>query len=65
MKELDILGARNCLTEFPEVIAFFERRLFDPRVLISRTIAMAEVPEALATWAANPGATSKVMVKVA
>ena len=65
MKELDILGARNCLTEFPEVIAFFERHLFDPRVLISRTVAMAEVPEALAMWAANPGGTSKVMVKVA
>ncbi|HYO98122.1 MAG TPA: zinc-binding alcohol dehydrogenase family protein [Polyangiaceae bacterium] len=65
MKELDIMGSRNCLTEFPEVIAFFERRLFDPNVLISRTVEMEEAPEALAAWAANPGATSKVMVNVA
>ena len=65
MKELDILGARNCLTEFPDVIAFFERRTFDPRLLISRTIGMEEVPDALAAWAANPGGTSKVMVTVA
>jgi len=65
MKELDILGSRNCLTEFSDVIALFERRLFDPKVLVSRTIEMAEVPEALSTWAANPGGTSKVMVRIA
>ena len=64
MKELDILGARNCLAEFPEVIAFFERKLFDPRVLISREVALVDVPEALAAWASDPGATSKIMVKV-
>lgn len=64
-KELDILGARNCLTEFPDVIAFFERRTFDPRVLISKSIGIAEVPEALTEWAGNPGNTSKIMVKVA
>jgi len=64
MKELDILGARNCLAEFPEVIAFFERKLFDPRVLISREVALVDVPEALAAWASDPGTTSKIMVKV-
>ena len=34
-------------------------------LLVSRTIEMAEVPEALSTWVANPGATSKVMVRIA
>lgn len=64
-KELDIMGARNCLTEFPDVIAHFGKKLYDPGVLVSRTIQMADVPDALAQWAANPGGTSKVMVKIA
>src|SRR5262245_23285328 len=63
-KELDILGARNCLGEFGEVISFFERRLFDPRVVVSRSVSLAEVPDALGGWARNPGATAKIMVAV-
>ncbi len=63
-KELDILGSRNCLGEFQEVIAFLERGTFDPRVLVSRTIRLPEVPGALEAWAAAPGATSKIMVHV-
>ncbi|XXX76455.1 zinc-binding alcohol dehydrogenase family protein [Sorangium sp. So ce134] len=62
MKELDILGSRNCLGEFSDVIAFFERRTFDPNILISRSIPIEGVPEALADWAAYPGRTSKIMV---
>lgn len=65
MKELDILGSRNCLDEFSDVIAFFERRSFDPNLLISKTIAIEGVPDALAEWAENPGGTSKIMVGVA
>jgi threonine dehydrogenase-like Zn-dependent dehydrogenase len=64
MKELDILGSRNCLNEFSDVIAFFERRTFDPSILISKTIPIEGVPEALAGWAANPGHTSKILVEV-
>jgi threonine dehydrogenase-like Zn-dependent dehydrogenase len=64
MKELDILGSRNCLDEFSDVIAFFERRTFDPNILISKTVAMEGVPDALAAWAENPGATAKIMVSV-
>jgi threonine dehydrogenase-like Zn-dependent dehydrogenase len=62
MKELDILGSRNCLNEFSDVIAFFERRTFDPNILISKSIPIEGVPEALADWAAHPGQTSKIMV---
>ena len=62
MKELDILGSRNCLNEFSDVIAFFERRTFDPNILISKSIPIEGVPEALADWAAYPGQTSKIMV---
>lgn len=64
MKELDILGSRNCLSEFSDVIAFFERRTFDPNLLISRSIPIEGVPDALADWAAYPGRTSKIMVGV-
>ncbi|WP_438011574.1 zinc-binding alcohol dehydrogenase family protein [Sorangium sp. So ce321] len=64
MKELDILGSRNCLGEFSDVIAFFERRTFDPNLLISRSIPIEGVPDALAGWAADPGRTSKIMVGV-
>lgn len=64
-KELDILGARNCLDEFPDVISFFERRRFDPQILISQAIDISEAPEALANWAAHPGQTSKIMVRLA
>jgi threonine dehydrogenase-like Zn-dependent dehydrogenase len=64
MKELDILGSRNCLSEFSDVITFFERRSFDSNILISKTIPIEGVPEALADWAANPGRTSKIMVGV-
>lgn len=64
MKELDILGSRNCLNDFSDVIAFFERRTFDPDILISKTIPIEGVPDALADWAADPGRTSKIMVGV-
>ncbi len=63
-KELDILGSRNCLTEFPEVIAFLERRTFDPSVLVSRTARLEDVPQAFADWAGDPSGTSKIMVAV-
>jgi hypothetical protein len=54
------LGSRNCLGEFSQVIAFFERRSFDTNILISKLIPIEGVPEALADWAANP----KIMVGV-
>jgi threonine dehydrogenase-like Zn-dependent dehydrogenase len=63
-KELDILGSRNCLGEFGDVIAHLERRTFDPRVLVSRTVSMEDVPAALGAWARDPGGTAKIMVQV-
>jgi threonine dehydrogenase-like Zn-dependent dehydrogenase len=61
-KELDILGARNALGEPAEVISCFERRLFDPRTLVSRTVELDEAPAALTDWAERPAATSKILV---
>jgi threonine dehydrogenase-like Zn-dependent dehydrogenase len=63
-KELDILGSRNALAEFGDVIAFFERRTFDPGVVVSRTVDLAGVPSALSDWAHAPAATAKIMVQV-
>ena len=63
-KELDILGARNCLEEFTDVISFFEKKSFDPHIVVSHSIGIDEVPDALAHWVAHPGATSKIMVNV-
>ncbi len=63
-KELDIMGSRNCLHEFSDVIAFFEKKTFDPRIVVSSAVSLEEVPHALAAWAKNPGGTAKIMVSV-
>ena len=64
-KELDILGSRNALVEdFAAVINMLAKRTFPLSALISRVVSINDAPQAFADWAANPAATSKILVTV-
>lgn len=58
--ELEILGSHGMAAhEYPAMLASIARGDIDPRMLVGRTIALDEAPEALATMdtAAHPGMT--------
>ena len=61
-KELDVLGSRNCLGDFPEVIAALETGAFPIEAVISRVVTLDEAGEALAKWSACPGSFTKILV---
>jgi threonine dehydrogenase-like Zn-dependent dehydrogenase len=62
-KELDILGSRNALPEdFRAVIQMLEEKRFPVDEAISSIIPIAEVPEALSAWSAEPAKVKKIMV---
>ena len=63
-KEVDMVGSRNSMGEFDEVIALFESGRVDPLQVVTDRIGMDGVPGALARWAANPPAVGKVLVSV-
>ena len=63
-KELDILGSRNCLNEFPPVIEVLESGLFPVDDVISKTVSMEEVGQALEEWSKDVGAVNKIMVNI-
>lgn len=61
-KEIEILGSRNCTTEFPEVIAYLEAGKFPVDDVISKIVSLADAGTALADWAVNPTGITKIMV---
>jgi len=63
-KEIEIRGSRNCVgkKDFPEVISYLETGKFPVDEVISKTIALEEAPETLASWAANPAGIIKIMI---
>lgn len=61
-KEIEILGSRNCLGEFPDVINYLESGKFPVDAVISRVVSLEEAGAALADWSANPGPITKIMV---
>lgn len=61
-KEIEILGSRNCLGEFPDVIHYLESGKFPVEDVISRVVSLDEAGPALAEWSANPGPITKIMV---
>lgn len=64
MKELDVLGSRNALPEdFREVTAMLAEGRYPVAETITRTVSFAEGGQALADWAANPGAVTKIHVE--
>lgn len=65
MKELDILGSRNATRDdFRDVVALLESGRYPVEDTITRTVPFAESGEALAAWAANPGAVTKIHVEL-
>ena len=65
LKELDIMGSRNSLTEFPDVIDMLQRRQFPVESTISRTVRLAEAGDALRAWSEAPQAYNKILVEMA
>ena len=61
-KELDILGSRNYLNEFPAVIDLLCNKQFPVDEAISRTVPLAEAGEALREWCESPQAFTKILV---
>lgn len=64
-KELDILGSRNSLAEFPAVIEMLSRHRFPVEESISTTVGLDEVGSVLQQWAAEPQRFTKILVEVA
>jgi len=62
-KEIEILGSRNCLGDFPDVINYLETGRFPVDDVISRTVSLDNAGSALAEWSANPGLITKIMVR--
>ncbi len=64
-KELDILGARNATpNDFHNVIEFLRKKLLPLEQIITRTITLEQVADAVEGWAAEPGATIKMLLKL-
>ena len=63
-KEIDILGSRNCLGEFTEVIDYLESGKFPVDDVITKTVSMDEAGSALSDWSENPGPITKIMVSL-
>jgi threonine dehydrogenase-like Zn-dependent dehydrogenase len=65
MKELDILGSRNATdADFDDVIALLRSGRYPTAETITRTAPWSEAGAALAAWAADPGAVTKIQVQV-
>lgn len=64
-KELDVLGSRNALREdFTAVIAHLQARRFPVAAAISRVALLADAPEAMRAWAANPAGFTKIQIEM-
>ncbi len=63
-KELDILGSRNSLTEFPAVIEMLSQGKFPVEASISRTVALEDAGDALRRWNEAPQQYAKILVEV-
>lgn len=63
-KELDVVGSRNALHEFPAVVQMVERRERPFTELISAVYPLAETGSALRDWDAEPGRFTKILVDV-
>ena len=63
-KELDILGSRNSLDEFPDVIAMLLQGRFPVETTISKVVPLEQAGEALAGWADAPQTVTKILVEL-
>ncbi len=63
-KELDILGSRNSLTEFPAVIQMLSEHRFPVDETISITVPLDAAGEYLKRWSEAPQSFTKILVEV-
>ncbi len=63
-KELDILGSRNSLTEFPAVIDLLSQGRFPVESTISTTVSIDAAGSALRRWSESPESFTKILVEV-
>jgi threonine dehydrogenase-like Zn-dependent dehydrogenase len=63
-KELDILGSRNALDEFPTVIAMLQQKRFPVEKIISKTTSLPDAGNALRQWSDQPQAFTKILIEV-
>ncbi len=61
-KELDIMGSRNYLNEFPVVIDVLTRGDFPVESTISATVPLEAAGEALREWSESPQKFTKILV---
>ncbi len=61
-KELDILGSRNYLHEFPTVIETLRAGRFPVEATISATVPLDDAPDALRRWSESPQSFTKILV---
>jgi threonine dehydrogenase-like Zn-dependent dehydrogenase len=65
LKELDILGSRNALSEdFQTVIKFLESGRFPTDDVITKTFPFAQAGAAFKAWSDNPASFTKIQVSV-
>lgn len=63
-KELDILGSRNSLAEFPAVIEMLSAGKFPVEATISATVSLDQAGEALRRWSESPQSYTKILVEM-
>jgi len=63
-KELDILGSRNSLSEFPSVIEVLRQGRFPVEATISATVPLDAAGETLAQWSREPQRFTKILVEL-
>lgn len=63
-KELDVMGSRNALDEFNDVINMLEEKKFDSKKLITSVYKMKNVNDAFQYWKDNPGDVIKIITEI-
>ena len=63
-KEIDIMGSRNSLTEFPAVIEMLSKGAFPVEATISATVPLSEAGDALRRWSESPQRFTKILVEM-
>lgn len=61
-KELDILGSRNALGDFADVIRLMESGKVPVSDIVTQTVPLDQAGDALKEWARNPPLVSKIVV---
>ena len=61
-KELDILGSRNALGDFAQVVDMLELGQFPVDETVTHVLSFDQAGEGLRLWDADPGAVSKMLI---